>query len=190
MALPLLAMLGSTLASKGVELLGDLISNGTDQLADKAVELVKDKTGIDLTAKKEPTLTAEELKALKEFEMNYKMELEKLALENKKEDNRHEEKYEELKVSDKQNARGASHLHEMQTETAKKVYDQTKVLIPVLLIADVLLSFLADYLSLDTAIVVGVSNLIGIAINNAFRERQTIMEFLFGSSIGSKEKDK
>jgi hypothetical protein len=35
-----------------------------------------------------------------------------------------------------------------------------------------------------------VSNFIGIAIGNLFSERQSVVNFFFGSSVGSKLKDK
>ena len=63
-------------------------------------------------------------------------------------------------------------------------------MIPGLLIMNAGLVVYADKLDIDTTAVVAVGNLIGMALNNAYRERQSIIEFLFGSSIGSKTKDK
>ena len=180
---PFLIPIMGMLADKGLDLLSGAIEGG----ADKAIELVKDKTGIDLNTKKE--LSSEDISKLNELQLTHKEKLEELKLRNKIEDNRHEEHYANLKVGDVQNARGAAHLHEMQTITAGKIYDQTMFIIPILLVADTVLVLGADWLKLDAAVVVGVSNLIGIALNNAYRERQSILEFLFGSSVGSKLKD-
>ena len=173
---PFLIPIMGMLADKGLDLLSGAIEGG----ADKAIELVKDKTGIDLNTKKE--LSSEDISKLNELQLTHKEKLEELKLRNKIEDNRHEEHYENLKVGD-------VHLHEMQTITAGKIYDQTMFIIPILLVADTVLVLGADWLKLDAAVVVGVSNLIGIALNNAYRERQSILEFLFGSSVGSKLKD-
>ena len=52
-----------------------------------------------------------------------------------------------------------------------------------------LISYAAD-LKLGEAMISMVSTLIGIALNNAYRERQSMLEFLYGSSVGSKMKDK
>ena len=182
--IPLLAPIVSLLASKGLDLLSSAIDGG----ADKAKEYIEEKTGIKLDASK--GLSPEQVVKLREFESTNKIELEKLALENKKEDNRHAEKYEELAISDKQNARGSDHLAPLQTDIAKEVFDQTKWQIPLLLAMNVLLVAAAKQFALDEVVIVAVGNLLGIALNNAYRERQSLLEFLFGSSVGSKIKDK
>jgi hypothetical protein len=92
-------------------------------------------------------------------------------------------------IKDRQNARSTEHLKQMQVSIAQKIYDQSKVIIPLLLLFDVLLTVISEYYKLETSMVVAVSSLIGIALNNAYRERQSILEFLFGSSVGSKSKD-
>lgn len=92
-------------------------------------------------------------------------------------------------IKDKQNARSTDHLKEMQVSIAQKIYDQSKVMIPLLVLVNILLVVVADYYKLETSIVVAISSLIGIALNNAYRERQSILEFLFGSSVGSKNKN-
>lgn len=79
---PILAGIVSMLADKGL----DLISSAIDGGADKAKGFIEEKTGIELDGKKE--LTGEEVAKLKELEVTSRLELEKLALESKKEDNR------------------------------------------------------------------------------------------------------
>ena len=50
--------------------------------------------------------------------------------------------------------------------------------------------FLLVYFLQDNASLIAIaSNIIGVAIGNLFNERQAIINFFFGSSIGSKEKD-
>ena len=94
---PIIAGLVSMLADKGL----DLISSAIDGGADKAKEYIEDKTGIKL----DKELTDEQVAELKKFEMTNKIELEKLALANKQEDNRHAEKKTEIITADKSNAR-------------------------------------------------------------------------------------
>ncbi len=94
---PILAGLVSMLADKGL----DLISSAIDGGADKAKEFIEEKTGIKL----DKNLTDEQVAELKKFEMTNKIELEKLALANKQEDNRHAEKKTEIITADKSNAR-------------------------------------------------------------------------------------
>ena len=95
--IPIIAGLVSMLADKGL----DLISSAIDGGADKAKEYIEDKTGIKL----DKNLTDEQVVELKKFEMTNKIELEKLALANKQEDNRHAEKKTEIITADKSNAR-------------------------------------------------------------------------------------
>ena len=116
-----------------------------------------------------------------------KLELE---LNKTKESNRHEEKYIEVETSDKQNARVSNHLYEMQSEIGKKIFLQTSILIPLLIIVDILLVVYSSDLKVGEASIAVVSTAIGIALNNAYRERQSMIEFLYGSSVGSKLKDK
>ena len=58
----------------------------------------------------------------------------------------------------------------------------------MLLAMNVVLIVLAPMLKLDVTAVVAIGNLIGIALSNQYRERQSILEFLFGSSITKKDK--
>ena len=94
---PIIAGLVSMLADKGL----DLISSAIDGGADKTKEYIEDKTGIKL----DKELTDEQVAELKKFEMTNKIELEKLALANKQEDNRHAEKKTEIITADRSNAR-------------------------------------------------------------------------------------
>ena len=94
----IIAGLVSMLADKGL----DLISSAIDSGADKAKEYIEDKTGIKMDGSE---LTDEQVAELKKFEMTNKIELEKLALANKQEDNRHAEKKTEIITADRSNAR-------------------------------------------------------------------------------------
>jgi hypothetical protein len=79
--IPIIAGLVSMLADKGL----DLVSSAIDGGADKAKEFIEEKTGIKMDGRE---LSEEQITKLRELEINSKVELEKLALESKKEDNR------------------------------------------------------------------------------------------------------
>ena len=186
MAIPLLlAPIVTMLAEKGLGLLSKAVDSGTD----KAIDFIEEKTGLKLS---EPdivnNITAEQILALKNVEKDYELELSRLALESKKEDNRHIEVSNEAVISDKKNARDSSHLSELQTDIGKRIFIQTSIIIPLLILINVLLISYASDLKLGEAMISMVSTLIGIALNNSYRERQSMIEFLFGSSINEKIK--
>jgi hypothetical protein len=79
--IPIIAGLVSMLADKGL----DLVSSAIDGGADKAKDFIEAKTGIQMDGS---DLSDEQIAKLKELEISSKIELEKLAFENKKEDNR------------------------------------------------------------------------------------------------------
>ena len=103
---PIVAGLVSMLADKGLELISGAIDGG----AEKAKEFIEEKTGIKL----DKGLTDEQVAELKKFEMSHKVELEKLALANKQEDNRHEEIVVTAQVTEYDSARS------MQVEALKQ----------------------------------------------------------------------
>lgn len=104
--IPIIAGLVSMLADKGL----DLISSAIDGGADKAKEYIEDKTGIKL----DKNLTEEQVAELKKFEMTNKIELEKLALANKQEDNRASEATQKIQAEEYADARN------MQIESLKQ----------------------------------------------------------------------
>lgn len=183
---PFLIPIVSILAEKGLGLLSKAISSGSD----KAVEFIEEKTGLTLSEPEIKNMSDEDIAKLKQVQIDYELELSRMALLNKQEDNRHDEAETSAIVGDKQNARGSSHLYELQTDIGKRIFIQTSILIPLLIIINIALIGYAKDLALSEAMISGVSMLIGIALGNAYRERQSMIEFLFGSSIGSKMKDK
>lgn len=131
----------------------------------------------------------EALVKIKEIEASRELAQLENQYKNKVEDNRAAEHEVDLVVQDKQNARAAaSVLGPVQTEIANKVYNQSSWGIPLLLAMNVLLIVFGPMLHLDTTAVVAIGNLIGIALSNQYRERQSILEYLFGSSITKKDK--
>ena len=183
---PLLIPIVTMLANKGMSLLSKAIESGED----KAVDFIEEKTGIKLSEPGVEKMSDEDISKLKQVQIDYELELSRMALLNKQEDNRHIEAISGSEVGDKQNARGNSHLYELQSDIGKKIFVQTSILVPLLIMINILLISYASDLKLGDAMISMVSTLIGIALNNAYRERQSMIEFLFGSSIGSRMKDK
>ena len=76
--IPIVATIGTMLAEKGLSALGSFISNG----ADKALDIVSEKTGISLKTIKE--LTPEQELALRQFEASEDFKRLQLNFENEK----------------------------------------------------------------------------------------------------------
>jgi len=157
------AILGM-LANAGMGLLSSFIDKGKDE----AVKFIKDKTGIDLSQKKE--LTPEELQKLKEFEIkNKELILQKL----------------QMYLADTQDAR--------KTFTALNTSDKTplfnKIFPNVLAGVTVILTFSLFYLLFFKEDISSATKdiiLYTLGVLNTITTQ--IFAFYFGSSMGSKEK--
>lgn len=170
---PFLIPIVSTLAEKGL----NLISGALDFGEDKVIELVKEKTGMDLTTKNE--LSNEDIQALQKFESEYRLELIKLALAEKQEDNRHTESLFN-KAHDTYQVNGG-----MSDTIASQIIKRNLPIIGLLVLCNVaIVYFMQD----NPNLIAIVSQIIGIAIGNLFAERQAIINFFYGSSLGSKVK--
>ena len=181
--LPFLIPIVSMLADKGLDLLSGAIEGG----ADKAIDFVSEKTGIDLNSKQK--LTSEEISKLRVLENTNKIELEKLALLNKKEDNRHDEFYIDKRTEDSQSARDMfKHGSELQTETAREIMSQTKWQIPLYMSMNLALIVGVELFELNATIGIAAGNLIGLAIAKSYQEREQINSFLFGAMIAKVKK--
>ena len=104
--IPIIAGLVSMLADKGLNLISSAIDGG----ADKAKDFIEEKTGIKL----DKGLTDEQVLELKKFEVTNQLELEKLALANKQEDNRASEAVQKIQAEEYADARN------MQVENLKQ----------------------------------------------------------------------
>lgn len=171
---PFLVPIVSMLAEKGL----NLLSNAVDKGSDKAIELISEKTGIDLTSKQE--LSTEDMRVLKQFEKEHELELLRLRFESTKEDNRSRETfYSEAHKTYREKNQQAD-------EISSHIIKYNLPIIAILVIVNVLIVY---YMQDNATLIAIVSNIIGVAIANLFSERNTIVNFFFGSSIGSKEKD-
>lgn len=167
--IPIIAGLVSMLADKGL----DLISGAIDGGADKAKEYIEDKTGIKL----DKNLTDEQVAELKKFEMTNKIELEKLALANKQEDNRHSEKTTEVVLADKSNARGRE--IEVVKATGKRDYAL------ITLAAVIVIGFFAGLVSLVFVTLdkgSGTYELLYMMFGALVIKFGTVVDYFFGAS--------
>ncbi len=178
----MIGLIGSAIASMLADEGLDLVKGAIEGTKDKAISFIKEETGIDIaTAEK---LSPAEVAKLKEFEAGNKLELEKLALAHKVEDNRHEEKTAQSKYDDTADAREAN----VAIQTSEHSSDLSKVgayyidfaIIATILIIAVALLFLA--------IPAANVQLINIVFGALLAYGSTILGFHRGSSQGSKDK--
>jgi hypothetical protein len=172
--------IGAALATMGISFVKDLISDHGEDLVKSGIKKV---TGIDLDVKKPKELTQEEISIIRDSEfkiMSLDFEKLKLEFENKKEINRHEE-YKYGKAHDTYVVK-----NNMADVIAKQIIARNLPLIGFLVFINVLIVY---FLKDNASLIAIASNIIGVAIGNLFNERQAIINFFFGSSIGSKEKD-
>lgn len=168
--IPILAGLVSMLAGKGL----DLISGAIDGGAEKAREYIEEKTGIKMDGSE---LTDEQVAELKKFEMTNKLELEKLALANKQEDNRHKEKSTEIVLTDKSNARGRE--VEVVKATGKRDYAL------ITLAAVIVIGFFAGLVSLVFVTLdkgSGTYELLYMMFGALVIKFGTVVDYFFGAS--------
>lgn len=173
--------IGATLVGMGISFVKDLIMDNGEDLVKEGIKKV---TGIDLDKKKAKDLTPQEVAAIKDAEFKIKeldfKELE-LELESKREENRHEEaKYNKAHET-------YQNKSDMADGIATQIINRNLPIIAILVITNVALVY---FMQENAALIAIASNIIGVAIGNLFNERQAIVNFFFGSSIGSKEKDK
>ena len=105
--IPIVASIVSMLAGKGLDLLSSAIDGG----ANKAAMYIEEKTGIKMDGS---DLSDEQVAELKKFEMSNKVELQKLALADKQEDNRSNEASMKIQADEYANTRN------MQIENLKQ----------------------------------------------------------------------
>lgn len=169
---PILASLVGMLADKGL----DLISSAIDGGADKAKDFIEEKTGIKLDSGKE--LTKEELAVLRKLETEEKLALEALALENKKEDNRHSETIFSSTVQATKNAQDMQVAALNQEDTFSKRY--VYYLATFWSIVGAMYIFLITFLWIPEANQRFADTTLGFLLGTIIA---TIIGYFFGSSI-------
>ena len=168
--IPIVASIVSMLAGKGLDLLSSAIDGG----ADKAAAYIEEKTGIKMDGSE---LSDEQVAELKKFEMTNKIELEKLALANKQEDNRHAEKKTEIIIADKTNARNRE--IEVVKTTGKK--DNTVTILAGVIV----IGFFAGLISLVFVHLdkgSGTYELLYMMFGALIAKFGTVIDYFFGAS--------
>jgi len=173
--------IGAALVSMGLGFVKDLIMDNGEDLVKEGIKKV---TGIDLSKKKPKDLTPEEVNKINTYKLEIQnLDFKKLQLEfeSVKEENRHDE-------ANRSKAHETYQVnHGMADSVAKQIIDRNLPIIGLLVIVNVSLVY---FMSDKPSLIAIASNIIGVAIANLFNERQAIVNFFFGSSIGSKIKDK
>lgn len=166
-------MITAALASIGINFVKDLIVENGEELVKQGIKKV---TNIDLNKKEPKQLTPEEVQLIKDSEFKIKnLDFEKLKEENRHEEAKYNKSHETYQLK-----------NDMSDTIAKQIISRNLPIIGILVIINVILVyFMQDHASLIAI----ASNIIGVTIGNLFAERQAIVNFFFGSSIGSKEKD-
>jgi hypothetical protein len=157
---------------------------GVKELTNTVVKEAGKALGVDFKSKDEVVthLNANPQDAIKlrEVETQHLQKMGQLQLDGKLAVFRHEE-----------TIRGQAHdSYRIKSNQADKIADQIIVynlpVIALLVLANVVIvHFLKD----EATLIAISSQVIGIAIGKLFAERQAIVNFFFGSSMGSKEKD-
>ena len=80
--------------------------------------------------------------------------------------------------------------YRVRSDQADKIADQViKMNLPIIAILTIINIALVYYMQDKATLIAIASNIIGVVIGKLLGERQSIINFFFGSSIGSKEKD-
>ena len=171
--------------------LGDLISSGLTSLADavfdKGEDFVKDKikqvTGIEI----KDSLTQEQVDIIKSKEEDI--------LPLLQEKNRHDEKIlafqeawneEETKRRDLATSKYINTDHKVADEIALKIIKENVYWIMLCIVIELVAIV---YLQDNGNLLAVISGIFGSAITYLYQERQSVINFHFGSSLGSKIKD-
>lgn len=169
MALPILGILG---ALKMVPKLFKAVKGGDKSLASKAIDIARVVTGAGTEAD-----AVEALKADPEKMYQYQMAL----LADKHIPDR----------LDLENTKSARRMYmEASKERADEIAkDVMAVNLPVMFLL-VAINIGVVYFFEEGALIAIASNFIGMMLKELMSERQTVMNFFFGSSLGSKNKDR
>lgn len=171
--------IGDYLKENGLGLLGGALASVASGNPAPLIGTIASSLGVDSTpeavehelSKNNP----ETLLKLKELEQNHKVELERIALEYQRLEN---EKYTKAHDTYK-------HENAMADRIAEQVIRYNLPVVGILVIINVLV---LHYFKDDATLIAIASNVIGVAMGHLFNERQAIVNFFFGSSLGSKKK--
>lgn len=113
---------------------------------------------------------------LKQMQVDHKIKLEELRLkEIEIKQQRYAKAHDTYKIN-----------HTIADRIAKQVINWNLPVIFLLVVGNI---YIVDQFKENASLIAIASNIIGIAIGKLFSERQAVINFFFGSSIGSKDKD-
>lgn len=171
--IPLLGVL----ANAGLSFVTELVRDKGEILVSEGVKKL---TGIDLSKKQE--LTPDEIAKINSYKLELqKLDFEKLKLElyKKKENNRHDETIYTT----------AHETYRINNDMSDRIAEQIiKFNLPVIFLLVIVNIIIVHNFKDNPTLIAIVSNIIGVAMGHLFNERQAIVNFFFGSSIGSKQK--
>jgi len=173
----------------------DSRDSGVKELTNTVIGQVSEKLGIDFTSGKEVIShlegRPEDAIKLREIEASHIESIAKLDLENKIEDNRHDEHSINKQIEDSSSAREMfKHGSELQTKVASDIMTQTQWRIPFWMILNIGLLIAAESFKISPTVVLAAGNLIGMALKSDYDERTGVRNFLFGAMIAKVKKDK
>lgn len=180
-----LAAIAPELAKRGLDLLSGVFRGAAEQGADKVSELIREKTGIDITAAAENKLTEDQWIRLKEFELEYQEQL----LAYRQSIDAHELEMERLRVEDTKSAREAqTKRDDSQDVFVRRFTYYYAILITLLTFGFIFLAIFGpvwfgvvlpdqSWRVIDTVL----GFLLGVGLS-------AIIQFYYGSSQGSRNK--
>lgn len=97
-----------------------------------------------------------------------------------------------MELQDKSGARYIcqSTGHEQADKIADNIMKRNLQYIAILVLVNIAVMVFSEKLGLNTALVVAIGNIVGMVLQSLINERNQVVSFYMGSSIGSKIKDK
>lgn len=183
MPIPLLAAalptIGSFLAEKGMSLLSSIFKGSVDSGMKKIADTIQEKTGININDAAEGKLTEEQIIKLKQFELEH----EQMLLDHIKEIKTLEIEEEKLSVQDRMSARDMQKAAMAQDDKfVKRFIYYYATFITLVTFAFI---FVIIFVKIDDKNMRIVDTVLGFLLGVSL---SAIIQFFFGSSKGSSEK--
>ncbi|HXH12324.1 MAG TPA: hypothetical protein VNP04_21470 [Alphaproteobacteria bacterium] len=180
---PLVAAAAPTLAKHGLDLLSRIFAGGVDQATEEVAALIERQTGIPMTAVAEEHLTPEQIQRLQAFEAEHQakllmLELDRLRLELQRE---------QALLADVADARAMQQaaLASHDPFVRRFVYWYASAMTGASFLYFTYASFIHDYHNGAEATQI-ITTILGFLLGIGMG---SIVQFLFGSSAGSKSKE-
>lgn len=164
------------IVGKSAPILGGLLGGPVGAGVGGLISNVLGVKGDPMSVMTELTQNPEAVLKLKQIQLDHKQKLEELKLE-------------EIRILQKR-YESAHQTYNKNSNMADKIAVQViRWNLPVIFLLVAGNLYIVDQFKEDPTLIAIASNIIGIAIGKLFSERQAVINFFFGSSIGSKDKD-